>query len=239
MHFPFKYNYIVAEGAVMFPTSTVGRKIMMALTGQFMIIYVLAHVLGNSTIYSGAINSYAEGLRHWPFVLVLWSSRFLLFLSLALHSFYGVVIKLENRRAKPGSYSVTNYQSATFAGRTMIWTGIVIGSYLIYHLLHFTYQVIDPSVAATAHPDVLGRPDVLMMVVRSFQNPGIVIIYLVGVTSLLLHLMHGIQSSFQTWGMNNDRTLPLIVKAGLAAATVLFIGYAAIPITIIFGILKG
>ena len=83
----------------MFPTSTVGRKLLMALTGQFMVFYVTAHVIGNSTIYAGAINAYAEGLRHWPFVIVLWSSRFLLFISLTLHAWYGIVLRLENNRS--------------------------------------------------------------------------------------------------------------------------------------------
>jgi len=222
----------------MFPTSTVGRKILMALTGQLMVFYVIAHVIGNSTIYAGAINAYAEGLHHWPFVIVLWSSRFLLLISLILHAWYGVILWLENRRSKPLGYAVTLNVSATFAGRNMIWTGIVIGIFLAFHIIHFTLQFIDPSTAAIRNPDTLNRPDVLMMMVRSFQNPGLVFIYLAGVASVLLHLMHGIQSSFQTWGINNDRTLPMFIKAGLAAAAILFLGYAAIPISIAAGIVK-
>jgi len=225
---------------VILPTSTVGRKIVMAACGQFMVLYVLAHVLGNSTIYFGAINAYAEGLRHWPYILVLWSSRALLFLSILLHGYYGVLITLENRRAKPDAYSVTNRLSSTFAGRTMIWTGVIIGLFLIYHLLHFSFQVTDPGVSAIRHPDVLGRPDVSMMVVRSFQHSGVAALYVLGVLALGLHLLHGIQSSVQTWGLNNDWTLPAVGKAGTIAAIVLFLGYAAIPVLIVVGIiLKG
>jgi succinate dehydrogenase / fumarate reductase cytochrome b subunit len=222
----------------MFPSSTVGRKILMAITGQFMIFYVLAHVLGNSSIYFSGINAYADGLRHWPFVIILWSSRALLFLSIVLHGYYGVVIALENRKARPRDYAVTARLSATFAGRTMIWTGLVIAAFLIYHLLHFTLQVIDPSTAAIRNLDALGRPDVFMMVARAFRHVGFSALYLIGVLSLGLHLWHGIQSSFQTWGANSDRSLPVIVKVGAAAAIVLFIGYAAIPLSIVMGILK-
>jgi len=222
----------------MFPTSTVGRKILMAFTGQFMVFYAVAHVLGNSTIYAGALNDYAEGLRHWPFIIVLWSSRFVLFISLGLHAFNGAVLWLENRRSKPRGYAVTSALSATFAGKNMIWTGLVIGLFLVFHLIHFTLQLIDPSTAAVRHPDPLHRPDVLIMMVRSFQNPGFVFIYLAGVASLLLHLMHGIQSSFQTWGMNNDRTLPVFIKASLTASAILFLGYAAIPVSIALGFVK-
>lgn len=220
------------------PTSTAGRKIVMALTGLFMILYVIAHVLGNYTIFAGAINAYAEGLRHWPYIIVLWSSRTLLLLSVVLHTYYGVVLKLENRKAKPETYTVKQYRTASFAGRTMIWSGIVIALFLVYHILHFTLQVIDPDISAIRHLDGLGRPDVLSMVVLNFRHSGIAAFYVIGVLGLGLHLLHGIESSVQTLGLNNERTLPLIVKAGMIAAAVLFLGYAAIPLTILAGLLK-
>lgn len=218
--------------------SSVGRKILMAVTGQFMVLYVIVHVLGNSSIYFSGINAYADGLRHWPFLIVLWSSRTLLFLSVVLHLYHGVVIALENREAKPRGYVKTSHLSATFAGRTMIWTGLVIAAFLIYHLLHFTLQVIDPATAAFRNLDTLGRPDVFMMAVKSFRHLGIATLYVVGVLSLGLHLLHGIQSSLQTWGANSERSLPVVVKVGAAAAIILFFGYAAIPLSIVLGILK-
>jgi succinate dehydrogenase / fumarate reductase cytochrome b subunit len=218
---------------MLLPTSTAGRKIVMALTGQFMIIYVIAHVIGNYTIFGSAINAYAEGLRHWPYTIVLWSARPLLFLSFVLHTYYGVVLKLENRKSKPETYAVTAYRTASFAGRTMIWSGSAIGVFLIYHLLHFTFQVIDPGLSAIHHPDALGRPDVFSMVVKSFHHAGIAGLYVIGVFSLGLHLYHGIESSVQTEGLNNDRTLPVVVKIGITISVVLFLMYAAIPLTIV------
>jgi succinate dehydrogenase / fumarate reductase cytochrome b subunit len=223
---------------VLLPTSTVGRKILMAVTGQFMIIYVVAHVIGNYTIFASAINAYAEGLRHWPYIVILWSSRALLLLSFILHTWYGVILKLENRKSKPESYAVTSYRSASFAGRTMIWSGIIIGLFVIYHLLHFTFQVVDPGLSAITHPDSLGRPDVFTMVFRSFQNIDIVSVYIIGVLGLGLHLYHGIESSLQTEGLNNDRTMPIIVRTGIAISVVLFLMYAAIPVSILMGMLK-
>lgn len=223
---------------MLLPTSTVGRKMVMALTGQFMILYVIAHVLGNYTIFASVINAYAEGLRHWPYIIILWSSRTLLFLSVVLHTYYGIVLKLENSAAKPETYALTRYRTASFAGRTMIWSGIIIALFLVYHLLHFTFQVTTPLFSANRHPDVLGRPDVFTMVVRSFDHPGIAAVYVIGVLALGLHLYHGIESSIQTLGLNNERTLPVVVKAGMIAAVILFLGYAAIPATILMGILK-
>ena len=220
----------------MFPTSTVGRKILMAVTGQMMILFVIIHLLGNTTIYFSNLNAYAAALHALP--VLLWMIRLFMVAMLCLHIYFGIVVTLENKKAKPQSYAVTNHLSTTFAGRIMIWTGTLIGAFLLYHLLHFTFQVIDPAVSAINNPDFLGRPDVLMMVVRSFHDMGIVSLYVTSVAGLLLHLSHGIQSSFQTWGLNNDRTLPVFEKAGLATAVVLFLAYAAIPVSIVVGIVK-
>lgn len=222
----------------MLPVSSVGRKLVMAATGQYMVVYVILHVLGNSTIFAGVLNAYADGLRHWPYIVILWTSRTLLFVSVLLHAWEGIVLKLENRKVKPDSNVVTTRLASTFAGRTAIWSGLVIGAFLIYHLLHFTLQVIEPSIAAFTHPDASGRPDVFGMVTRAFGRAGMALIYVAGVFALGLHLWHGIQSSFQTWGLNSEQTFPMIVKLGAAVAVLLFLGYAAIPMSVVIGILK-
>ncbi len=238
MPFLFKYNYVIAlqKEPVMFPTSTVGRKIMMALTGQLMVFYVIVHALGNSFIYVNWLNAYAAGLRAFP--PFLWAIRLLLIAAILLHIYLGIVVTLENRAAKPQNYAVASHLSTTFAGRNMIWSGALIFSFLIYHLLQFTFQVTDPAIAAARNLDAAGRPDVLSMVVRTFQHMSIVLVYVVSMTALLFHLTHGIQSSFQTWGMNNDRSLAIVIKAGTLTATVLFLGYIAIPLVIVLGLLK-
>ena len=219
-----------------FPTSTVGRKIVIAITGQILVLFIIFHIAGNSTIFFHTLNAYVAGLYGLP--VFVWGGRAVLVASFALHMWYGTILKLENYSAKPRAYALTHYLNATFAGRNMIWTGTFIITFLVYHLLHFTFQVTNPSIAADTHPDTLGRPDAFAMVVRSFQHGDISFIYIVSLVALLLHLMHGIQSSFQTWGMNNERTLPVVEKTGTIAAIILFLGYAAIPITIVAGLLK-
>jgi succinate dehydrogenase / fumarate reductase cytochrome b subunit len=119
----------------------------------------------------------------------------------------------------------------------MIWTGTLIAAFLVYHLLHFTVQVIMPQSSALRNPDALGHPDVFMMVVQSFRHASIAAVYVLSVTALLLHLMHGIQSSFQTWGANNDRTKPYVSGGGVTAAIILYVAYAAIPVVIVAGLL--
>ena len=208
----------------------------MTVTGQLMVLFVIIHVLGNSTIYVSWLNAYAVGLHAFP--PFLWAIRLVMIAAVLLHVYLAIVVTLENRASKPQAYAVTNHLSTTFAGRNMIWSGALIFSFLIYHLLQFTFQVTNPAIAAVRNLDAAGRPDVFSMVVQSFQQMSIVTVYLVSMTALLLHLTHGIQSSLQTWGLNNDRSLPIMIKAGTITALVLFLGYVAIPVVIVLGILK-
>jgi succinate dehydrogenase / fumarate reductase cytochrome b subunit len=221
---------------MLLPTSSVGRKIVMALTGQILIIFILFHISGNSSIFFHRLNAYVVFLHSMP--VVVWGGRIVLVLAFGLHIWYGSVLKLENYAAKPQAYAVTRFRQATFAGRYQIWTGVVIAAFLIYHLLQFTFQVTNPSLAAVTHKDALGRPDTIMMVVKSFQNIGISGIYFLALAALGLHLLHGIQSSFQTWGVTNDHTLPVIEQSGTAASIALFIWYCAIPVSIMMGVLR-
>lgn len=219
--------------------STAGRKILMALTGLTMIAFIIVHLLGNSSVFIGpeGINAYAAKLRSiGPLV---WILRLIMLALFSLHVFFGIQLTLENNAAKPRSYAVKKNLRTTFAGKNMIWTGLLIGAFLIYHLLHFTLQVTNPEISAGKHLDVMGRPDVFHMMVLSFQKFFISSIYVGAMIALALHLTHGIQSFFQTLGLNNDMTLPVIIKAGTITAIILFLGYVSIPIIIFIGILKG
>jgi succinate dehydrogenase / fumarate reductase cytochrome b subunit len=216
---------------VILPSSSVGKKIMMAITGQILVIFIVFHIAGNSSIFFHKLNAYVAALYTLP--VFIWGGRIVLVAAFVLHSWFGTVLKLENYAAKPWSYAVTSYRQATFEGRYQIWTGAVIAAFLVYHLLHFTFQVTNTGIAADTHPDALGRPDVFMMVVTSFRDFGISLLYVVSLVALGLHLLHGIQSSFQTWGLNNERTLPVIERTGFVASVVLFIWYVAIPVSIL------
>jgi succinate dehydrogenase / fumarate reductase cytochrome b subunit len=208
----------------------------MAITGQILVIFVIFHIAGNSTVFFHKLNAYVAGLYGLP--VFVWGGRVILIAAFAVHLYYGTVIKLENRAAKPQPYVVTHYLHATFAGRNQIWTGVIIVVFLIYHLLQFTFQVTNPAISADSHVDALGRPDVFMMVVRSFQNIAVSAAYVVSLAALGLHLLHGMQSSIQTWGLNNERTLPVFEKSGTIASVILFLWYAAVPVVIVAGLLK-
>lgn len=217
------------------PKSPVGKKFLMALTGQVMLVFVILHVVGNSTIFFNRINAYAEQLHALP--LLVWGNRLVMLILCSLHVVLGIQLYIENRTAKPQVYSVKKSLRATIAGRTMIWTGLVIGAFLVYHLLHFTFQVTNPEFSAVVNLDAEGRPDVFRMVVSSFRSFSISFAYVIAMTALMFHMIHGIQSSFQSIGLNNDRTMPVITRSGFIAAVILFLGYVSIPVVIVLGIL--
>jgi succinate dehydrogenase / fumarate reductase cytochrome b subunit len=210
----------------------------MAVSGFSMLAFVVLHLLGNTSMYAGpdGMNAYAQLLHRFP--LLIWLFRLVLLAMFYTHVFYGIVLTLENGAAKPRGYAVEKNIQATFAGRNMIWTGLLIGLFLVYHLLHFTFQITDPGISAGRHPDALGRPDVFMMVVLGFRNLFVSLVYIVAMCALGLHLGHGIQSLLQTMGQNNDRTLPLFVRGGTFAAILISLGFASFPVVIFAGILR-
>lgn len=215
--------------------NTVGKKILMALTGQAMIIFIILHALGNSTIIFSDINAYAETLHTIPFLL--WAARFIMVTLCLLHIIIGIQLYLENRASKPDAYIVKNNLSATFGGKTMLWTGLITGIFLVFHLLHFTFQVMNPEISSKMNNDALGRPDVFKMMVLSFQRIIVSSGYFFAMIALVLHLSHGIQSSFQSLGINSERSLPVLVKTGSVLAYALFLIFVSIPFTILFGLI--
>lgn len=214
----------------------VGRKVVMSMSGMAMIVYIVLHLLGNTSLFSGqdSINSYAKMLHSiGPFI---WTIRIVMILALALHIFFGIQLSLENRAAKPDAYGKTGYLSATRAGRSMVWTGLLIALYLAYHLLHFTFQSFYAEYSAGSNFDGAGRPDVFMMLVQNFRHGLIAACYIAAMAAVSLHLSHGIQSLCQTLGLNNEGTLPAVIKIGTVTAVVLFLGYISIPVSIFAGL---
>ncbi|UCF30587.1 MAG: succinate dehydrogenase cytochrome b subunit [bacterium] len=215
--------------------SAVGRKVIMAVTGFFMVFFVLMHLLGNSTIFIGPewINSYAEHLHDLP--VVVWPFRGFMFVMLCLHVFFGITLTLENWGANPGKYAVSKKLKTTFAGKTMIWTGLLLLAFILFHLLHFTLKVV-PEVPQVL--DELGRFDVYTMMVAGLLNRVVAGIYIAAMIVLFLHTSHGIQSIFQTIGLNNERTLPKYNLAAKFLSAVFLIGFSAIPVLIVTWIIS-
>ena len=215
--------------------SSVGRKILMSITGQLLIIFILIHLIGNSTIFFGpnGINAYAEHLHSLP--PLVWGFRLFMLAAIGVHIIYGVQLTLENKAANPGAYAVKKNLKATFASENMIWTGLALLAFIVYHLLQFTVHVTPDIVIGL---DAVNRPDVFKMVVTSFSNGLIALVYAAAMVMLFLHLSHGIQSFVQTMGWNNEKTLPAFGTGGKVVAAFLMVAYISIPAVILAGILK-
>jgi len=217
-------------------TSSLGKKFIMGITGLLMVGFVVAHMLGNLSIFGGAdgINAYAEHLRAFP--PMLWIFRLVMLVSFGLHILTWIDLYLQNRAARPVNYATKVYERTTFMAQTMIWTGLLLGSFVVFHILHLTMHIGNPQFAEMA--DALGRFDVFAMLQASFGKFYLALLYVGAMVVLLLHLSHGIQSFFQSLGLTNDNTLPVLEKGGKVVAFVLMVGFMLIPITILFGVVK-
>ena len=217
-------------------SSSIGRKWIVALTGLALFGFVVGHMIGNLQIFIGpeSINRYAFFLQSLG--ELLWAIRLGLLAMLVAHIVFTIKLRLENRAARGTSYAVTARRAATFSARMMTLSGLMVLCFIVFHLLHFTAQKIDPSYL-TLH-DAKGRHDVYRMMILGFQNKAASAFYLVGVGLLAMHLNHGIGSLFQTLGLNSAKLRPLWEKGGVAFSWLIFLGYASIPVAVLTGVVK-
>ena len=220
-----------------FCSSSVGRKMIVAVTGVILLLFVIGHLLGNLQIYLGPewINAYSQHLHDLG--PLLWMIRAFLLASVILHIYFTIQLAIENRRARPEAYRDRNYVKASWASRHMVVSGLVVLAFIVYHLAHFTFRTTDPRFALLK-PDALGRYDVFSMMVYGFQNVYVSAFYVVGLFLLTLHLTHGSSSFFQSLGLNNQRLTPKLAIGGRIFAWLLFVGYVSIPLAVLFGLIK-
>ena len=219
-----------------FATSSIGKKWIVGISGALLVLFVLAHLAGNLTIYIGpygeGINVYAQALHASP--LFLWAARGGLLLVFLVHIFTTLSLVLENRRARPQRYAVKARVQSTIFARTMALSGLVVLSFLIFHVLQFA-----AGLSPYSHLyDLEGRHDVAAMIIKSFHNPWVSGFYLLSLGLLGMHLSHGISSIFQTFGLNGRKSAGLIKHAALFVSWALMLGFASIPIASISGYLK-
>jgi succinate dehydrogenase / fumarate reductase cytochrome b subunit len=208
--------------------SHVGRKALMAVTGLVLAVYVLVHMLANLQAFEGAtrLDHYAAQLRVFP--ALLWTARGVLLVAVVVHVVAGLELWAEHRRARPVGYRDFNPTASTPASRTMIWSGLLILGFVVYHLLDLTFGV--------ANPDY--RPgEVFHNVVVSFGRGAAVLFYVVAVAGLGFHLWHGLWSMFQSLGVASRAFTPGIRRAAAVLATVIAVGFAAVPLAVLFGLL--
>lgn len=216
--------------------SSIGRKILVAVTGLGLLLFLAGHLVGNLLIYLGpdAINSYAYELKHALHGGLLWGARIGLLVFFVVHIVFTIKLTQENRSARQDRYEHGATVQASTASRSMILSGLVVLSFLIYHLLHFTIQ----ATGVEAAPLPNGQHDVYSMVVAGFSNPLVSGFYILSMALLCAHLSHGFSSVFQTLGLSTQRTKAIFKTVGIAYALVIFVGNISIPISVLTGFVK-
>jgi len=217
--------------------SSVGRKMIVAVTGVILILFVIGHLLGNLQIFLGPewINAYSQHLRDLG--PLLWLIRVLLLTTVILHIYFTILLAIENRRARPEPYIDRRYVKASWASRHMLVSGLVVLAFIVFHLLHFTARKFNPQFPLL-QLDPLNRYDVYSMMVYGFRNVYVSSFYIVGLFLLTLHLTHGSSSFFQSLGLTNQRLTPRLAIGGRILAWLLFIGYTSIPVAVLLGFIN-
>jgi succinate dehydrogenase / fumarate reductase, cytochrome b subunit len=220
-------------------SSTVGRKIVVALTGTALTGFVIAHMAGNLHIFQGrdALNSYAHMLKELG--PLLWAMRLGLLACLILHMYCATTLKMQSVAARPIRYVYENTAQATLASRTMVQTGLVIFVFIVFHLVHYTFgwfgSVNGKNYLELQDPRS-GWHDVYAMTVHGFSNPLVSILYIVAQAILWVHLSHGVASVFQTLGISTPRTWPFFRVLGFTVASIVVLGNIAIVVAVWFNI---
>lgn len=220
-----------------FYRSSIGKKIIVAVTGLILIGFIVGHLLGNLQIFFGQdyINSYAEKLRSLG--VLLWVIRVFLLLTVLLHIYFTIRLALDNRRARPVAYAKKEHVKATFASRSMALSGLVLLAFILFHIAHFTVRVTDPRFSLLK-ADPLNRYDVYSMMVFGFQNAIVSGFYILAMFLLALHLSHGSSSFFQSLGLNDKNLTPRLARGGRIFAWLIFVGYTSIPVAVLLGLVK-
>ncbi len=216
--------------------SSIGSKVLMAVTGLMLFGFVVGHMLGNLQIFIGqeAVNNYAATLKEMG--ALLWLARIGLILAVLVHISAAIRLTRGNQKARPITYAHSGTVQATYASRTMMKSGLIVLAFVIYHLLHLTFGVILPE--AHSATDSLGRPDVYSMTVLGFQNVLVSLSYIAAMLLLGFHLSHGVSSLFQSLGLNHPRYNPIIQKIGPSAALVIVLGNISMPIAVLLGLVS-
>ncbi len=207
-----------------FYRTTIGKKVLMALSGIVLVGFVVGHLIGNLQLYAGpeVINAYAAFLHSKP--ALLWAVRLVLLGSVVVHIVTAVQLATLKGSARREEYRKRQYKRTNYAARTMYWSGPILLVYIIYHLLHLTLGY-SPN-------DTFVEGDVYNNVVRGFQNSVVSVVYIIGNLALAFHLYHGVWSLLQTLGLRHPRYDRWAHSAARTLGLLVAIGNLSFPIAV-------
>ena len=236
-------------------SSSIGRKILMAVSGLMLVGFVIGHLVGNLQIFQDPdhINGYGQFLHSLG--ALLWIARLGVIAAVAVHVWAATMLTLENKKARGTDYGFQNTIRATLASRTMRLTGYVVLAFLFYHLAHFTWGLAQTDtykenikhytmqgdyrvagfLVVKAGTEVL---DVHTMVIRGFQHPLVSLFYIVAVGLLSFHLLHGFDSLFQTLGLRSEKWSAALHKIAMLFCAAYFFFNLTIPASVLLGRLQ-
>lgn len=213
-------------------SSSIGKKLVVAITGLVLVLFLAGHLAGNLLIFAGAeaFDAYAEFLHSALHGAGVWIARVVLLFTLVLHVVATIMLTKQNRAARK-QYEHKATIQATVQSRTMILSGLTILAFVVFHILHYTVRV-NSELAALA----LESP--YKMVVVGFENVWVSLFYVIAMTLLCLHLTHGVASIFQTLGLRSRKAQDSIQMLSALYSLVIWAGFISIPLAIVFGFVK-
>lgn len=225
--------------------SSIGKKFIVAVTGIVLVLFLLGHMSGNLLVFAGreAFNDYAQFLHHALHGAGIWIARGGLLIALVLHVVATIALTRQNKAARK-PYEFQNTIQASVSSRIMIWTGLTILAFVIYHLLHFTVHAgnsygsyVDEQyrlgTVSLVFPDGVIRHDAWRMVIDGFSVWYVALFYVIAITVLCSHLSHGVASVFQTLGVNSKKSRSLVELFAKGYTAVIWLGFVSIPVAIL------
>ena len=214
-------------------TNSVVKKVVMAVSGLVMLLYLIAHVVGNLKVFAGreSFNSYSEWIRTVgepavPNQTVLTIVRIVLIVAVVAHFWAAVSLWRQAKRARPERYVTKKAVAQSYASRTMRWGGVIVLLFIVWHILDLTTGTVNPDGDATPYDRL----------VASFSNPFSTAFYVLALVLLGMHLRHGIWSATQTLGQSNKRRERTVNVFAIAFSTVLIAGFLLVPLSVLFGL---
>ena len=220
-----------------FLSSSIGKKVIMGLTGLFLISFLLVHCFINSLIFArDGGELFNEGAHFMATNWLIRAMEVVLFVGLGLHIYQALILTLENKKARPVSYAKFNgAANSSWYSRSMGLLGTLLLIFLIIHLAHFW---VKSRFTGLPIDDNTGHDNLFIVMQETFKHLWVVIVYCLSMISLAYHLMHGFQSAFQTLGLNHKKYTPLIKTTGMVFSIVISLIFAAMPISMYLGLIK-
>lgn len=217
--------------------SIIGKKIFLGFSGMVLLGFIVGHLLGNLSVFAGedAINSYAYFLHNNK--ILLYTARVFLLFMLIVHIYFSFSLTYLNNAAREKDYTCKQNINSTFASRTMIYSGLMILCFIVFHLLHFTLGKIQPQFYGIT--DDKNRVNVYSMLINNFTNPFISAIYIFAMLCLGLHLSHAFFSVCQTFSIvNTHNSIHKARNISVIVSAIIIVGYVSIPLTIFLKIIS-